>query len=103
MLIITGAIPLDIYFQGWRKAAIYLHLIKKSMTPEEKAKELFNHYHNLIQSIGGELGQEILVSILAKQCALFLARETLQDKWNIEQYEQYHYWVEVEYQIENTY
>jgi hypothetical protein len=73
------------------------------MTPKEKADELFNHYHNLIQSIGGELGQEILVSILAKQCALFLVRETLQDKWNTEDYEQYHYWVEVEHEIENIY
>ena len=73
------------------------------MTPEKKAKELFNHYHNLIQSIGGELGQEILVSILAKQCALFAAREVLQDKWNTDDYDQYHYWEEVEYQIENIY
>ena len=73
------------------------------MTPEEKAKELFNHYHNLIQSIGGELGQEILVSILAKQCALFAAREVLQDKWNTDDYDQYHYWEEVEHEIENIY
>jgi hypothetical protein len=70
-------------------------------TPKEKADELFNHYHNLIQSIGGELGQEILVSILAKQCALFLTRETMQDKWNTEDYDQYHYWEEVEHEIEN--
>ena len=73
------------------------------MTPEEKAKELFNHYHNLIQSIGGELGQEILVSILAKHCALFAAREVLQDKWNTDDFDQYHYWVEVEHEIENLY
>jgi hypothetical protein len=72
-----------------------------SQTPREKADELFNHYHNLIQSIGGELGQEILVSILAKQCALFAAREVLQDKWNTEDYDQYHYWEEVEHEIEN--
>ena len=71
------------------------------MTPEEKAKELFDHYHNLIQSIGGELGQEILVSILAKQCALFAVREVLKEKWNTEDYEQYHYWDIVEYEIEN--
>ena len=74
-----------------------------SQTPKEKADELFNHYHNLIQSIGGELGQEILVSILAKQCALFLVRETMQDKWNTEDFDQYHYWVEVEHEIENIY
>jgi hypothetical protein len=71
-----------------------------SQTPKEKADELFNHYYNLIQSIGGELGQEILVSILAKQCALFAAREVLQDKWNTEDYDQYHYWEEVEHEIE---
>jgi hypothetical protein len=45
------------------------------MTPKEKADEIFNHYHNLIQSIGGELGQEIIVSILAKQCALYLTNQ----------------------------
>jgi len=71
------------------------------MTPKGKADELFNHYHNLIQSIGGELGQEFLVFILAKQCALFAARELLQDKWNTEDYDQYHYWEEVEHEIEN--
>ena len=75
-----------------------------SQTPKEKADELFNHYHNLIQSIGGELGQEILVSILAKQCALFLAREVLKEKWNIDvagSLDEYYYWEEVEHEIEN--
>ena len=75
-----------------------------NQTPEEKATELFNHYHNLIQSIGGELGQEILVSILAKQCALFAAREILKEKWNIEvqgSEDEYYYWEEVEHEIES--
>lgn len=40
------------------------------LAPKEKANELVTMYHNLIQDIGGELGQEILVTILAKQCAL---------------------------------
>jgi len=73
-------------------------------TPKEKAKELFNHYYILIQDIGGELGQEILVSILAKHCALFAAREVLKQKWNIEvegSYDEYYYWEEVEHEIEN--
>ena len=52
------------------------------MTPKQKADEIFTHYHNLIQEIGGELGQEILGSILAKQCALYavglLVKETLE-------------------------
>jgi len=73
-------------------------------TPKEKAKELFNHYYILIQDIGGELGQEILVSILAKHCALFAARQVLKEKWNIEvegSYDEYYYWEEVEHEIEN--
>jgi hypothetical protein len=74
------------------------------LTPKEKAKELFNHYYILIQDIGGELGQEILLSILAKHCALFAAREVLKEKWNIEvegSYDEYYYWEEVEHEIEN--
>jgi hypothetical protein len=74
------------------------------MTPQKKAKFLFVHYHNLIQSIGGELGNEILVSILAKQCALFEAREVLKEKWNIDvsgSQDEYYYWEQVEHEIEN--
>jgi hypothetical protein len=73
-------------------------------TTKEKAKELFNYYYILIQEIGGELGQEILLSILAKHCALFAAREVLKEKWNIEvegSYDEYYYWEEVEHEIEN--
>ena len=69
-----------------------------SQTPKEKADELFNHYYNLIQSIGGELGQEILVSILAKQCALFAVKQILDNDLNSEVY---FYWEEVEEEINN--
>ncbi len=74
-----------------------------TQTPKEKAKELFNHYHNIIQDIGGELGEEILVSILAKHCALFAAREIMKDKWYNEtenSYDNYYYWEEVEHELE---
>ena len=74
-----------------------------TQSPKEKAAELFTHYHNLIQDIGGELGQEILVSILAKHCALFAAREIMKDKWYTEtenSYDNYYYWEEVEHEIE---
>ena len=73
-------------------------------TPKEKAKELFTHYHNIIQDIGGELGQEILVSILARHCALFAAREVLKEKWNIEvpgSEDEYYFWEEVEHELES--
>lgn len=47
------------------------------LTPKEKANELVTMHHNIIQDIGGELGQEILVTILAKQCALIAVDEIL--------------------------
>ena len=70
-------------------------------SPKQKAKELFTHYHNLIQDIGGELGQEILVSILARECALFLVREKEIDKWKAKDFKNAEYWNEVEYEIEH--
>ena len=73
-------------------------------TPKQKAKELFCYYYILIQEIGGELGQEILVSILARQCALFAVREVLKEKWNIDvpgSQDEYYYWEEVEHEIES--
>ena len=73
------------------------------LTPKEKAKELFNHYYIIIQNVGGELGQEILVSILAKQCALYAVRQILKEKWNIDvpNKDEYYYWEEVEHEIES--
>lgn len=74
-----------------------------TQTPKEKAAELFTHYHNLIQDIGGELGQEILVSILAKECALFLVREKQVDEWKAKDYKSSDYWNEVEYELGKHY
>ena len=68
------------------------------MTPKEKADEIFTHYHNLIQEIGGELGQEIIVSILAKQSSLFAVKQILDNDLNSEVY---YYWEEVEGLLEN--
>jgi hypothetical protein len=65
------------------------------MTPKEKAEEIFTHYHNLIQEIGGELGQEIIVSILAKQCALYLTNQCQKELNELGVYD-YYYWEEVE-------
>jgi hypothetical protein len=70
-------------------------------TPEEKAKLIFNKYHNLIQDIGGELGQEILVSILAKNCALFAVDEILRIKSVNKDDILSNYWEEVEQEINN--
>jgi hypothetical protein len=69
-----------------------------SQSPKEKAKELFDQYHNLIQEIGGDMGHEILVSILAKHCALIAVKQILDNDLNSEVY---FYWEEVEEEIEN--
>jgi hypothetical protein len=71
------------------------------MAPEEKAKELFNHYHNLIQEIGGDMGHEILVSILAKNCALIAVDEILRIRSVNKDDILSNYWEEVEHEIEN--
>jgi hypothetical protein len=70
-------------------------------SPKEKANELFNHYHNLIQEIGGELGQEIVVSILAKHCALIAVDEILKINSVDKDFSLSHYWVDVKDEIEN--
>jgi hypothetical protein len=50
-------------------------------SPKEKAKELFGYYHNLIQDIGEELGQEILVSIIAKESCLIAVDELIKSHY----------------------
>ena len=71
-----------------------------TQTPKDKAKELFTHYHNLIQDIGGELGQEILVSILARHCALFAVDEIIEQCYNNGINYSYNFWQEVKQEIE---
>jgi hypothetical protein len=70
-------------------------------TPKEKAKELFDQYHNLIQDIGGDMGHEILVSILAKNCALFAVLEILKIKLVDKDFDLFHYWQQVKEEINN--
>lgn len=71
------------------------------MRPVEKANQLITHYHNLIQEIGGELGQEILVSILAKQCALIAVDEILNINSFEEHFTIHFYYLAVKEEIEN--
>jgi hypothetical protein len=70
-------------------------------SPKEKAKELFDQYHNLIQEIGGDIGHEILVSILAKHCALIAVDEILEINSVDKDFYLSHYWQEVEQEINN--
>jgi hypothetical protein len=66
--------------------------------PKEKAKELFNQYHNLIQEIGGDLGHEILVSILAKQSSLIAVDEIIKATTPLTST---YFWLEVKEEINN--
>jgi hypothetical protein len=73
-------------------------------SPKEKAKELFDLYHNLIQEIGGDLGHEILVSILAKQSCLIAVHEILyclNFSLDFKMNKSIKYWLEVEEEINN--
>ena len=73
-------------------------------SPKEKADELFNHYHNLIQEIGGDMGHEILVSILANHCALIAVHEILyflNFSLDFKMNKSIKYWLEVEEEINN--
>jgi hypothetical protein len=70
-------------------------------SPKEKAKELFNQYHNLVQEIGGDMGHEILVSILAKHCALIAVDEILEINSVDKDFDLSHYWQEVKEEINN--
>jgi hypothetical protein len=73
-------------------------------SPKEKAKELFDQYHNLIQDIGGDMGHEILVSILAKQSCLIAVDEILYIlnlSLDFKMNKSIKYWLEVEEEINN--
>jgi hypothetical protein len=73
-------------------------------SPKEKAKELFDLYHNLIQDIGGDLGHEILVSILAKESCLIAVDEILYIlnlSPDFKMNKSIKYWLEVKEKINN--
>jgi hypothetical protein len=73
-------------------------------SPKEKAKELFDQYHNLIQDIGGDMGHEILVSILAKESCLIAVDEILyilNVSLDFKMNKSIKYWLEVKEEINN--
>jgi hypothetical protein len=67
-------------------------------SPKEKAKELFDQYHNLIQEIGGDMGHEILVSILAKESCLIAVDEIIKATTPLTST---YFWQEVKEEINN--
>lgn len=89
------------------------------MTPEAKAKELFDKYFEISESIdwtdeenyskaeqfNDELGSDVLIfwNELAKESALIVVNQMLQLGWNLPHYENktgIEYWTEVKEEIE---
>lgn len=67
------------------------------MTPKEKAEKLLHKYRMLFMNEGKDYGEEILVSILAKQCALIALDEMI----NNAGFMYVKYWQEVKQEINN--
>ncbi len=67
-------------------------------SPKEKAKELFDEYYILILNNGGELANEIIISILAKQSCLIAVKQILDNELKSKVY---FYWEEVKKEINN--
>lgn len=81
------------------------------MTEKENAQKLYTRYYNQIQSTGEELGMEIIVNFLAKECAIIAADEIIEvTAPNCDRYEPYYlelkaemtqkYWQDVKKEIE---
>jgi len=72
------------------------------MNHEDKAKELYNLYYYNILTYAEELSQEIIISLLAKQCALIAVNEIIKAKkldLGIMSLD-YKYWEKVKLEIE---
>jgi hypothetical protein len=67
------------------------------MTAKEKARELVDKYRVLLMDDGEDYGEEILVSMLSKQCALIAVDEIL--SLFISECEDTRYWNEVKQEI----
>lgn len=69
------------------------------MTPQKKAESLVNQYRMLLMNEGENYGEEILVSILAKRCALLAAENIRTEMVQAQNYERAIYWRDVKSQI----
>jgi len=66
-----------------------------------EAESIFFCYHNLIQDIGEDLGEEIMVSILAKNCALIGVDLVLEVARKSNDIEHIYFWEKVRQEINN--
>jgi hypothetical protein len=74
------------------------------MIAKEKAVQLFNKYYVSILEVNNDLSEEILISILAKQCAIIAVDEIiLLTEWYDRRYisNQLEYWIDVKSELSN--
>jgi hypothetical protein len=82
------------------------------MTPKEKAINLVDSYRNILMNEDTECGNEILCSVIAKQCALIAVDELLElnhpyvivyksfEDNIMEDMTQEYYWEQVKHELE---
>jgi hypothetical protein len=71
------------------------------MKPKEKAEQLLHEYRMLFMDEGEDYGEEILVSVLSKQCALIAVDEIINSVDNEHVSDIYNeFWEEVKQEIE---
>ena len=58
-------------------------LNQNKMTPKEKAKELVDSYRIILMNEDTECGEEILCTVIAKQCALIAVDEIIKAMDNV--------------------
>jgi hypothetical protein len=73
------------------------------MSAKDKAIELVDTYRIMLMNSDTECGEEILCTVIAKQCALIAVDEILKQCWDyrdIDLQASYDYWQEVKQEIQ---
>lgn len=52
------------------------------MTPKEKATSIYNQHYVLLLEADSDVSEEVLISILAKKCALLSVKEVV-EQWEV--------------------
>jgi hypothetical protein len=71
------------------------------MTPKDKAISLVDSYRMILMNEDTECGEEILCTVIAKQCALIAVDELIKEERKTDDYYEIgSYWQEVKQEIE---
>ena len=75
------------------------------MNPKDKAEQLVNSFRIVLINENTECGNEILCTLIAKQCALIAVTEIINSNphsnpFNTDFYSTMQYWIEVKNEIE---